>query len=36
MAGKLERLLSDFEFTTLSAVYGEAKSQPLRAQAVHT
>jgi polysaccharide deacetylase family protein (PEP-CTERM system associated) len=36
MAGKLERLLSDFEFTTLSAVYGAAESQPLQVQAVHT
>jgi polysaccharide deacetylase family protein (PEP-CTERM system associated) len=36
MTGKLERLLSDFEFTTLSAVYGAAQSQLLEVLAVHT
>ena len=36
MAGKLDRLLSDFEFTTLIAVYGAAESNPLPVQAVHT
>ncbi|PYT29323.1 MAG: polysaccharide deacetylase family protein [Acidobacteria bacterium] len=36
MAGKLERLLSDFEFTTLIAVYGAAESNPLQLQTVHT
>jgi polysaccharide deacetylase family protein (PEP-CTERM system associated) len=36
MAGKLERLLSDFEFTTLIAVYGAAESNALQLQTVHT
>jgi polysaccharide deacetylase family protein (PEP-CTERM system associated) len=36
MAGKLDRLLSDFEFTTLIAVYGAAESNPLQVQTAHT
>jgi len=36
MAGKLEHLLSDFEFSTLTAVYGVAESNPLQLHTAHT
>ncbi len=36
MEGKLERLLSDFEFSTFTAVYGAVESHPTEIQTVQT
>jgi len=36
MAAKLERLLSEFEFSTLTAVYGHAESHPRQIHTVQT